>query len=165
MGKQGSMDDKLLAIYLNDHHAGSTAGTELARRCLKSNRGSTYEGFLIDLVRDIEEDKAELEKIMETLGIAGDKLKQAGAWAAERIGRLKLNGQLTGYSPLSRLWELEGLKLGVTGKLSLWTALKQVADHDPRLAVTDFDKLIQRAEQQREAIESHRLLAAAEALT
>jgi hypothetical protein len=165
MGKQTDMDDKLLGIYLNDHLAGSTAGLELARRTAKNNAGTVYESFLRDLVQGIEEDKVELERIIESLGIANDKLKVAGAWMAEKAGRLKLNGQLTGYSPLSRLWELEGLKLGVTGKLSLWKSLKQVADHDSRLAITDFDKLIARAEEQIAGLEEQRLSAAGEALT
>jgi hypothetical protein len=165
MGKQTDMDDKLLGIYLNDHLAGSTAGLELARRTAKNNAGTVHESFLRDLVQGIEEDKVELERVMESLGIANDKVKVAGAWMAEKAGRLKLNGQLTGYSPLSRLWELEGLKLGVTGKLSLWKSLKQVADHDSRLAITDFDKLIARAEEQIAGLEEQRLSAAAEALT
>jgi hypothetical protein len=140
-------------------------GIELARRCLNNNRGTEYEPLLRDLTRDIEEDRSELESLMGTLGFPPDRLKQAGAWIAERIGRLKLNGQLTGYSPLSRLVELEGLKLGVTGKLALWQSLKRVADHDSRLAVTDFDKLITRAEEQLEGIEEHRRRASDEALT
>lgn len=159
------MDDKLLGIYLNDHLAGSIAGFDLARRALNSNKGTPYESFLRDLVTAIDDDKRELEALMETLGIPQDRFKQVAAWAAEKAGRLKLNGQLTGYSPLSRLVELEGLFLGVTGKRSLWRTLKQVADHDSRLAVTDFDKLITRAEEQRSGIEEHRLRAATEALT
>lgn len=154
-----------MRIYLNDHHAGSTAGIELARRCLNNNRENEYGSFLRDLVGAIEEDRAELKGLMDSLGFPGDRLKQAVAWGAERLGRFKLNGQLTGYSPLSRLVELEGLKMGVTGKLALWTSLKDVADHDPRLAVTDFDKLIARAEEQLAGIEEHRLRASNEALT
>ena len=38
------------------------------------------------------------------------------AWSAEKFGRLKLNGQLSGYSPLSRLEELEILALVAEGK-------------------------------------------------
>ncbi|HWC13302.1 MAG TPA: hypothetical protein VG929_01750 [Actinomycetota bacterium] len=159
------MDDKLLRIYLNDHRAGSAAGLELARRCLNNNRGTTYESFLRDLVSGIEDDVHELENLMETLGVPRDRLKHGLAWAAEKVGRLKLNGQLTGYSPLSRLWELEGLLLGVTGKRSLWRSLKQVADHDSRLAVTDFDKLIGKADEQITGLEQHRVRAAADALT
>lgn len=159
------MDDKLLGIYLNDHRTGSAAGLELARRCLNNNRGTSYEPFLREIVAGIEDDVHELENLMNMLGLPHDRLKHAVAWAAEKVGRLKLNGQLTGYSPLSRLWELEGLLLGVTGKRSLWLSLKQVADHDSRLAVTDFDKLITKADEQIAGLEQHRLRAAADALT
>lgn len=159
------MDDKLLGIYLNDHRAGSSAGVEVARRCLRSNRGTGYEAFLVDLVTGIEDDIRELDNLMDTLGVPSDRIKHSLAWIAEKVGRLKLNGQLTGYSPLSRLWELEGLLLGVTGKRCLWLSLKQVADHDSRLAVTDFDKLIAKADEQIRGLEEHRLKAAADALT
>ncbi|MGH2756610.1 MAG: hypothetical protein ACRDI3_02345 [Actinomycetota bacterium] len=72
---------------------------------------------------------------------------------------------MTGYSPLSRLLELEGLMLGVTGKLGMWSALKDIADHDSRLAVADFDTLIERAVAQRTCLEEQRRQAAEEALT
>lgn len=49
----------------------------------------------------------------------------APAWAAEKLVRLKLNGRLRGYSPLSRLLELEMLHIGITGKLELWQALQR----------------------------------------
>jgi len=42
---------------------------------------------------------------MEELGVSRSRLKPAGAWVLEKLGRVKLNGQLRGYSPLSRLLE------------------------------------------------------------
>jgi hypothetical protein len=77
---------------------------------------------------------------------------------------LKLNGQLTGYSDLSRLLEVEGLSLGVEGKLSLWESLKELAPSDPRLSGYDFDAMIERAVHQREVLEEHRREAAKIAL-
>ncbi len=159
------MNDKLLSIYLNDHLAGATAGVEVAKRALSNNESTPYGTFLAELVRDIEEDRATLQDLIGRLGFSQDRLKQTVAWAAEKVGRLKLNGQLTGYSPLSRLIELEGLRLGVEGKLCLWTTLQDVSDQDPRLAVSDFDELIRRARSQIEGIERHRLEAAHEALS
>ncbi len=97
---------------------------------------------------------------MDALGFGHDKIKSALGWAGEKAGRLKLNGQLTGYSPLSRLWEVEGLVLGVTGKRSLWRSLNRIADRDPRIAAVDFDRLEKRAEAQLEALEEHRIEAA-----
>ena len=157
------MKQKLLNIYLNDHLSGSVAGLELARRCRSNNQGTSLADALTDLIADIDADRSELELLMESLGAPKDRLKQAGGWAAEKVGRLKLNGQITGYSPLSRLVELEGLKLGVTGKLSLWQSLKRISNMDSRLATTDFDTLIKRAEAQIDVIEEHRQEAAARA--
>ena len=81
----------------------------------------------------------------------------------EKVGRLKPNGQLTGYSPLSRVVELEGLALGVTGKLGLWKALRELVDEEPRLDAAELDRLRERAERQQAELEEHRLRAAGEA--
>src|SRR5688572_4148883 len=105
------MDQRLLNIYLNDHLAGATAGLEVARRCRSSNSGTRLAEFLTELIAGIDADKVQLEARMSALGAPQDRLKLTGAWLAEKIGRWKLNGQLAGYSPLSRLIELEGLKM------------------------------------------------------
>ncbi len=81
----------------------------------------------------------------------------------EKLGRLKLNGQLTGYSPLSRLVELEGLCLGTEGRLSMWRTLRRLARKDERLARIDFAALIARTEQQRRTLERLRQQASEEA--
>jgi hypothetical protein len=154
----------LLAIYLNDHHAGSVAGVELAKRTLNNNKGTEYEAFLSQLLDDIQEDQTTLERIMERSGVPRSPVKPGLAWASEKIGRLKLNGALTGYSPLSRLIELEGLRLAVEGKRCLWRSLRHA--RPPGAAVTDeeLDALIARAEAQIEVTEEHRLKAAQVAL-
>ena len=158
-----ALDQKLLGIYLQDHHAGSTAGLELVRRARGANEGTPLGDFLRGLADDIESDRRALERIMEQLGVGQDKPKVALAWATEKVGRLKPNGQLTGYSPLSRVVELEGLMIGVTGKLGLWRALRAVADSEPRLEEEYLDRLTARAEQQRDELEVHRVAAAEEA--
>ena len=117
------MDTKLLGIYLNDHLAGSVVGVELAKRAASNNEGSELGDFLAELAEDIEEDRDTLKSVMNHFGVTENRVKMPIAWAAEKVGRLKPNGQITGYSPLSRLIELEGLALGVTGKLALWRSL------------------------------------------
>jgi hypothetical protein len=153
--------DDYLHIYLNDHLAGSTAGLELVKRARRENEGTPLGATLADLEREIDADRDELQRLMDELDVARNPAKEAGAWLAEKAGRLKLNGQLTGYSPMSRLIELETLFLGVTGKRQLWIALRDV--FGPRLRDFDFDRLIGRAESQRDRIEEHRLAAAREA--
>jgi hypothetical protein len=157
-------DDKYLAIYLNDHLAGAVLGVQLARRLAGSNRGSAYGEVLERLSQEINEDRRALQDLMKRLGVRGDPVKIVGSLIAERLGRFKLNGQLRGYSPLSRLEELEFLALGVTGKLALWRSLRETRPDDPRLRGIDFDELVKRASSQRGRLERLRIKAAEEAL-
>jgi hypothetical protein len=158
------LERNLLVIYLNDHLAGATAGLDLARRVQRANSRGPLGEFLTELVAELEEDKAELERIMKRLGIGRDRVKIAAAWSAEKAGRLKLNGRVTGYSPLSRLEELEGLSLAVEGKLALWQTLRETYGNNSRLRGTDFEELIRRARSQRRRLELRRKRAAADAL-
>jgi hypothetical protein len=158
------MNKKLLGIYLNDHLAGSTTGIELARRARAANEHTVLGDFLTNLAGEIEEDRKTLERVMDDLGIGKDRAKVAAGWAFEKAGRLKLNGQLRGYSPLSRVVELEALALGVTGKLALWKALRELADGEPALDGPALERLIERAERHQRGLEEHRLVAVREAL-
>jgi hypothetical protein len=155
---------RYLPTYLNDHLGGATMGTELARRALKENEGNDLGAFLRGLTREIDEDRETLLEVMRAIGVPQSRPKVAGGWLAEKAGRLKLNGQLTGYSPLSPLLELEGLSAGVNAKRALWRSLAQVKDLDMRLTRFDFDALEARAVRQLEEIEEHRVRAARNAL-
>jgi hypothetical protein len=152
------MNARFMGIYLNDHLAGATTGLELARRSLANNEGTEFGGFLAELAAGIEADRDTLEAVMETLGVQKNQVKRVAGWAAERVARLKLNGQLRGYSPLSRLLELEFLLIGITGKLGMWKVLEATALD--RLASFDLAELIARAESQRTGVEAFRLEAA-----
>jgi hypothetical protein len=157
------VNEKLLRIYLQDHHAGSTTGLEVARRIRGSNKGNEYGQAMAKIVDEIAADKKALESIMDDLGFGPDKIKDVGAWALEKAGRLKLNGQITGYSPLSRVVELEGLVTGITAKVSLWVALLQIAPEEPRLDAARLERLRERGESQRATVEELRERAAREA--
>jgi hypothetical protein len=140
-------------IYLNDHLAGATLGVELAKRALKSNPDGELGDLLRWLVQQLLEDRASLISVLRAQGGSPSTVKSGGAWVAEKLGRLKPNGHVTSYSPLSRLVELEGLATGIEGKKSLWLALQAAG-------VADLDTLVARANEQRERLEPHRLDAA-----
>jgi hypothetical protein len=159
------VNQKHLRIYMQDHLAGSTAGLELARRTRAANEGTEYGPPLAQIADEIEADRRQLQAIMEELGFGHDKLKNMGAWTVEMLGRLKMNGQFTGYSPLSRVVELEGLLTGITGKWGLWVALLQIAPEDPRLDPAQLERLRDRAEAQRATVEELREKAAREAFS
>jgi len=153
-----------LDIYLNDHLAGATVGVELSRRAANSNRGTPSAAFQEQLHQQIVEDRRTLLGVVRALGVDTSPAKPAVAWIAEKAGRLKLNGRLRGYSPLSRLIELEGLETGVAAKRSLWQALARAFPDDARLASFDLDALVARAEQQLRGTREQRLIVAHEAL-
>jgi hypothetical protein len=157
------MDLGLLGIYLNDHLAGSLAGLELARRTLRENEEHPVGLYLVHFVPELAEDRTTLRRVMEALAVPPDGLKERVAQLGERVGRLKLNGRLVSYSPLSRLHELEALVVATQGRLSLWRLLHALAREDVRLCDFDFEALIARAEAQQQALESLRLAAAREA--
>ena len=152
-----TMTDEL-AIYLRDHRAGATTGSNLAQRAAEENEGTPFGEFLSSLAAEIEQDTDTLEQVMARFDVKPDKLKIAGATVAERLGWLKPNGQLTGYSPLSRVLEIEGLRGGVQAKLSLWQGLREVAAQYEQLDEADLDALCERAQSQLEGLrEQHRL--------
>jgi hypothetical protein len=152
--------NELLGVYLNDHLAGSAAGTELAEKLRDNNQGTELGNVMAVLHRDIEHDKATLEELMARLEVEQHPVKEAAGWLLERLSRLRLNPALTGSTELTRLLETEALSLGIEGKLAMWLALKEAAQADQRLAGTDFDRLIERARSQRRTLEPHRVAAA-----
>jgi hypothetical protein len=143
----------LLPIYLNDHLAGATAGSGLAHRAAGANKGTEIGEFLRDLAGQVDADRAQLEDVMARLEIARDPVKIGAGWLAEKLGRLKLNGRLLAYSPLSRVIEIEGLMVGVQGKRGLWKTLAAAAPSEPRIADIDFAHLIERADEQLDGLD------------
>ena len=151
--------DRLGGIYLQDHLAGSVVALELIQRSARSNEANELGSFLTSLHEEIRADQKTLLDVMGALGVEPSRVKNGAAWAAEKVGRLKLNGRLVRYSPLSRVHELEALEAGIVGKRSLWTNLEAL--EDPRLAGVDLARLVERAEAQRARVEEWRRRAAA----
>jgi hypothetical protein len=65
----GPSETSMLGIYLNDHLAGATAGTELAHRMARSPGDGQDGGTLRRLAAEIAQDRAALLDIMAALGI------------------------------------------------------------------------------------------------
>ncbi|MEV5969607.1 hypothetical protein [Streptomyces sp. NPDC051921] len=155
---------RLLAIYLNDHLAGSRGGLALIRRIVRRHRGTPLEAPLARIAQEIAEDRDSLQDIMRTLDVPARHARAALGALAELAGRLKLNGRLVSRSPLSDVLEFEAMRLGVEGKAAGWSALRTVADADPRLEHALLERLLERADRQAGVLEEMRLAAAARAL-
>jgi hypothetical protein len=148
---------KDLDSYLNDHLVGSISALELIAHWVEVHEGEPLGSFFVETGREIKADQETLRKIMRTLGVEESKMRQAGAWVAEKIGRARLT--IAGDEPasLGLVLTLEGLIMGVTGKKLLWRALATAKLS--RLNSYNFEQLQRRAEQQVERIEAERISA------
>lgn len=158
------MGGTFLRIYMNDQLAAGVVWREVARRSARNNQGTELGEAVGRVANAIAEDVATFEQIMRHLGIPRNPFKPALAVVGERVGRLKLNGRVASYSPLSRFVELDFLAMGIDGKKLLWSNLRDLAQLSGRLPDVDFDGLIERAQWQRDEIEPFRTRAGHDAL-
>jgi len=156
VGTKKHYEPDLLGIYLNDHLAGATGVVELARRTARTNRGSDIGDALARLKTEVVDDRVALLHMMAALGIRLRHYKMYAGWAAEKVGRLKLNGHVRSRSPLSIVVELEALRLGVEATAAGWCTLREVAKHDGRLDAARLDGLLARTRRQAGVLEELR---------
>jgi hypothetical protein len=149
---------KQLDSYLNDHLAGSVGAIELITHWAKLYRGKPLGALFTDLESEIKADQNTLRDLMRCLGVEESKVRQAGAWAAEKLSLARF--VIAGGEPgeLGLVLVLEGLIVGITGKQLLWRALG--AANLPKAEGFDFKELQRRAEEQIERIEAERVRAA-----
>lgn len=148
--------ERILGTYLKDQLALGVLWRELARRAQRNNRGTSLGEALEHVATGIAEDVETFRSIMRRLGIRPNPVKVVAALGGERLERLKLNGRLRQYSPLSRFEELEFLTMGIDGKKQMWTTLRDLAGLAARLPDVDFDDLVERAQWQRSELEAFR---------
>ena len=144
----------LLDIYLRDHEAASAGGLELFRRCSKSNEGTPYAAELQRLASEVRRDRDSLRDICRQFDVKLSKVGQALAVAGVTVGRVKMNGRIISYSPLSRVIELEAMASGVLSKLRLWESLLHVAEVDQRLDKAALNRHVADANEQLETLRS-----------
>ena len=155
------MNRENLATYLNDHLAGSVAALGLLDHLVESTKGTAHQAFFETLKSEVTADQDVLRELLTRLSAPESTVRKAGAWLMEKAARIKLRVDGSKGSPMERLEALEGLLIGITGKRALWLALSAAAEP---LENVDFPRLVSRAEQQIEAVETKRIEAAREAI-
>jgi hypothetical protein len=153
-----------IATYLNDHLAGAVAAIELLEHLEKAHAGEPLATFLAELRTDIAADRQELEALMKQLQAAESPTRKGTAWLGEKVTQLKLRLDDPSGGPLRLLEALDALAVGIEGKRALWRALAATAENTPRFQITDYKRLEQRAQEQRQRVEVKRLEAARLAL-
>lgn len=122
-----SIDKGLLGIYLSDHLTGSTAGVNRIRRMAEAHADSPLAEELARISTELVSERDFLKRLIRDLGLRRRRHRQAAAWLAERLGRLKLNGRVVRPSPLTAVLEAELMRAAVLGKLGGWQALGDLA--------------------------------------
>ena len=158
------MAEDYIATYLNDHLAGSVVAVELMENLETVYAGRPIADFIAKLRADIEVDILELEALMGQLQISESRTRKASAWLTEKFTQLKLRLDDPAHGDLRLFESLEALSLGIEGKRSLWLALSAAAELSPQLRIADYQRLQQRAEEQRARVEDQRLELARKAL-
>lgn len=93
------------------------------RRVRRENAGGELAAVLAEAEERLAGDRDALLAVLRRNGVRPSRAKVGGARVAERLGRLKPNGHLTTYSPLSRLLELEALDAALAFTRALWQSL------------------------------------------
>lgn len=141
------MTDRYLKIYLRDHLAMARAEIEVCRRIAQKNSGNVVGRTIEELADELDEEARAVDRAMELLHIEPSQLKLAGAWLAEKAGRLKLNGEWTRYSPLSRLLEIEALTAAVEARRALWMTLSDAVHVYPVLKELPIARFLRRGDE------------------
>lgn len=156
------MTDRYLTIYLRDHLAMARAGIDFVQRVADANERNVIGARLDEFTTRLDEEAEALVRAMDLLGVEPSQLKMAGARIAEKMGRLKLNGEIGRYSPLSRLLEIEALTAAVQMRKGLWRTMDDARQVYPELDELPIDRYRLRAGEQLELLETmHRKAARA----
>jgi hypothetical protein len=144
-----------LAVYLQDHLAGSVQAIQLVKFLRDQHSTNAVGRFAEAMLIEIKADQETLRLVSEKIGNGSSRWKEVAAWISEKFARLKLRAE--GEKSLGTFEALEFLELGIHGKWALWRVLEEIAPWDSRLAGTDFKRLAERAEIQRAQVEDRRL--------
>lgn len=149
-----------LAIYLNDHLAGSLAAINFMEELAELECGRPLEEKLRTLRAEVEEEQQMLRELLAKIDAGESRVKQAAAWLTERVSMGKFALAARSHPALATLQGLESIVLGLEGKLSLYRALAEIEQRDPRLSGYPFLALEARTIIQQSMVEHERLAAA-----
>ena len=155
--------ERLRRIFLRDHLASVESALALVRRMLKENRTHPLATLLGTVRATLRDDRAQLHLAARALRLRPSLTKVVGVKVGEKAGRLKLNGRLRSYSPLSRVVELESLLMLTAQRAAMWRILERHAQIEARLTVVDLRGRAELAEEQVRLLERATVSASVEA--
>ncbi|HKU12726.1 MAG TPA: hypothetical protein VJQ61_16040 [Sinomonas sp.] len=141
----GAVDDDMLANYLHSHLIAASSGKHLFDEATKVWSGTPHGPTIERLAREVSEDRDELERIVQGLGLDLPAYKKAAAWVGAQVS--KIDPINPGHSPGGHTGqlELESLISAVTGKSLLWETLLILSEDDVRIDAFKMEHLHDRA--------------------
>jgi len=151
-----------LDTYLNDHIAGATAGTNLAKMAAEEHQTDEHGPFFSEIYAAIQADFETLQELATALGVE----ESAGKAALAEVGSKMMGPKFTAGDDdeLNAFVTLETLSIGVEGKVCMWKALKTVEGDYEAFTQFNIDELLASAESQRQKLEDQRQKLAPQAL-
>jgi hypothetical protein len=152
-----------LAVYVNDHLAGSAAGLTLMGDLAERAEGTALAAKLRTLAAEVQEDQQLLRDTLNRLAAGERRIAQAAAWVGEKVSEKRLALAARNHPALALLEGLESIALGLQGKLGIFRVLAELGPLDQRLAGLPYGARADRTVIQHEMIETERRAAAREA--
>jgi hypothetical protein len=152
-----------LAVYVNDHLAGSTAGLTLMDDLASRAEGTALAPKLRTLAAEVREDQQLLRETLDRLAAGERRVVQAAAWLGEKVHEKRLALAARNHPALGLLEGLESIALGLQGKLAIFRVLAELGPLDPRLAGLPYGARADRTVAHHGMIEAERRAAAREA--
>ncbi len=153
-----------LAVYLNDHLAGSVVALETLDQLKQQYpANSDLVNQLESLRQEITIDRDELLALMRELHVEASDSKRGLAWVVQKMVESKLSWEDSADGQLHLFEALELISLGIEGKTALWAMFIDI-NQTAHLPDEQFVYLHKRARDQRAQIEQLRLSAGKRAL-
>lgn len=124
--------DDTLAVYLNEHLLASEGGVQAFKAAADTFKGTRHEAALRALSDEIDRDRRDLARIIQQLGFRPKGWKRLLTLVLRVGGRINpVNLLRLRHSSMAQ-FELDFLTGAVRAKRSMWDALLELAEDDPR---------------------------------
>ncbi|WP_306231909.1 hypothetical protein [Agrococcus beijingensis] len=147
-GRSASDADDHLAAYLNEHLLASEGGVHAFKAAARTFEGSAHEAALLTLADEIARDRRDLAKLIQQLGFRPKGWKRLFTLVFRAVGSINPINLLRIRRGSMAQFELDFLTGAVRAKRSMWDALLELAEDDPRLDRRFLAALQLRADQQ-----------------
>lgn len=134
-------DRDLLSRYLDDHLLAATTGVRLFDAARKSFEDTPHGQVLARLGREISADRADLLRLIHSLGFTPSKVKLALGHLGAQVSKVNPINPLRSHKGAGAQLELESLQSAIRGKECLWETLLALAESGFHLGAFDAARL------------------------